>query len=153
MRCLGNSILLCSISYHIQLRTMADLVDEQNENDPQVIEKVKKFLLEGCACLRGAKDGHCSDQFSEETVLANLDNCLELSSAELDLVILANIQAFTRIETIGEKRNQSPRCNFLYQSVPICKDMFLHLELLTISMIEGTLRGSRHFAKKAWQLQ
>ena len=112
---------------------MADLVDEQNENDPQIIEKVKKFLQEGCGCSRGAKDGHCSDQFSEETVLANLNNCLELSSAELDLVILANIQAFTRIETIGEKRNRSPRCNFLYQSVPICKDMFLHLYGLSYS--------------------
>ena len=112
---------------------MADLLDEQNENDQHIVQKVKKFLQEGCGCSRGAKDGNCSDQFSEETVLANLNNCLELSSAELDLVILANIQAFTRIETIGEKRNRSPRCNFLYQSVPICKDMFLHLYGLSYS--------------------
>jgi len=77
--------------------------------------------------LRGLKDGHCFDQFSKETVFTNLNNCLELSSPELDLVILANIQAFTQIETIGEKRNRSPRCNFLYQSVPNYKDMFLHL--------------------------
>ena len=111
---------------------MADLLDGQNENDQHIIQKVK-FLQEGCGCSRGAKDGHCSDQFSEETVLANLNNCLELSIAELDLVILANLQAFTPIETIGEKRNQSPRCNFLYQSVPICKDMFLYLYGLSYS--------------------
>jgi len=74
---------------------MADLLDEQNENDQHIVEKVKKFLQEGCGCSRGARDGHRSDQFPEETVLANLNNCLELSSAELDLVILANIQALT----------------------------------------------------------
>ena len=31
----------------------------------------------------------------KKTILANLDNCLELTSAELDIVILANIQAST----------------------------------------------------------
>ena len=141
MRCLGNSFLPVkrllysfSLLHRIQsVPTMADLLDEQNENDQHIVQKVKKFLQEGCGCSRGAKDGNCSDQFSEETVLANLNNCLELSSAELDLVILANIQAFTRIETIGEKRNRGPRCNFLYQSVPICKDMFLHLYGLSYS--------------------
>ena len=53
---------------------------------------------------------------SEESTMFNLKNCLELSSAELDLVILASIQAFTRSESIGES----------FQSKPICKEMFLH---------------------------
>ena len=56
----------------------------------------------------------------------NLNNCRELSSVELDLVILANIQAFTHSESIGKKRSRNPRCNFYYQSQPICKEMFLH---------------------------
>lgn len=78
---------------------MADANDDQNENKQQVIDKVRKFLQNGCGCSRRVKGSPCSNQFSEETVLANL-NCLELSSAELDLVILANIQAYTRIENI-----------------------------------------------------
>jgi len=74
-----------------------------------MIDKVGKFLQNGCGCSKGAKDGPCSNQFSEETVLVNLNNCLKLSSAELDLVILApDIQACTWIKNIGEKRNQSP---------------------------------------------
>ena len=52
------------------------------------------------------KSGQCSDQFTEETILNNVYNCLELSHAELDLVILANIQAFTVIEVAGEKRKK-----------------------------------------------
>ena len=104
---------------------MADANDDQNENEQQMIDKVRKFLLNGCGCSRSPKGGPCSNQFSEETVLTNLNNCFELSSAELDLVILANIQVCTRIENIGEKRSRSPRCNFLYQSLSICRDMFL----------------------------
>ena len=103
---------------------------EQNENE-EVINRVKRFLQEGCGCARGPNGGPCSGYFSEETVMSNLNNCLELSSAELDLVILANIQAFTRIDHIGDK--QSPRCNFLFQSLSICKDMFLNLYGLSYS--------------------
>ena len=93
----------------------------------QVINKVKQFLQGGCGCTKGPKDGPCSSHFSEESVLSNLNNCFELTSTELDLVILANIQAFTRVDHIGDKRNWSPRCNFQYQSFPIFKDMFLRL--------------------------
>ena len=56
----------------------------------------------------------------------NLNNCFELSNDEIDLVILASIQAFTHRESSGTKRERSPRCSFYYQSVPICKEMFLH---------------------------
>ena len=48
-------------------------------------------------------------------------------------VILANIQAVTRFENIGEKRSRSPRCNFLFQSKPICREMFLTLYGLSYS--------------------
>lgn len=102
---------------------MADL-GEQEFND-EAVQKVMKFMSDGCGCALGAKGGPCSKQFSNDTVLFNLNNCLELSSGELDLVILASIQAFTRTETIGEKRNRSPRCSFFFQSKSICKDMFM----------------------------
>ena len=73
---------------------MAELSSEENSN--KIIEKCIKFLQDGCGCALGGKAGSCSAEFTEETVLANLNNCLELTSGELDLVILANIQAFTR---------------------------------------------------------
>lgn len=50
-----------------------------------------------------------------------------MSHGELDLEVLANIQAFTNSEVIGEERKQSSRCSFLYLNRPICKDMFLNL--------------------------
>ena len=101
-----------------------DVLMEQQE----IVEKVKNFLQAGCGCSRGRKGGHCSNQFSEEAVLTNLNNCVELSHGELDLVILANIQAlFTTMEVTGEKRKWSPTCSFSYQSRTICREMFLNL--------------------------
>ena len=105
-----------------------DEVDcSETENRKTIVAKLQKFIQDGCGCRRGLKGGQCSDHFTEETVLNNLYNCLELSHAELDLVILANIQAFATTEVIGEKRKRSPPYSFLYQSQPICKEMFLNL--------------------------
>lgn len=59
---------------------MADL-EEQEFNDESV-QKVVKFMSDGCGCAVGAKGGPCSKQFSNDTVLFNLNNCLELSSGE-----------------------------------------------------------------------
>ena len=79
----------------------------QRENGDEFVNKLKKFLQDGCGCTLGPKFGPCSQQFSEDAAMFNLNNCLELSSTELDLVILASIQAFTRSESIGEKRESS----------------------------------------------
>ena len=75
---------------------MADL-DPETKNISQQIEKAKCFLRRGCDCSRGSKGGPCSREFMEETVISNLNNCLELISGELDLVILATIQVITRV--------------------------------------------------------
>ena len=103
----------------------SDLLD-MLEND-EIIAKVEKFLQDGCGCSHGTKGRQCCQQFAKEAVLSNLNNCLELSHGELDLVVLANIQACTKIEILGEKRKRSSRCSFLFVNRPICKDMFLHL--------------------------
>ena len=41
------------------------------ENE-QLIEKVKKFMHDGCGCVLGAKGGSCLLQFLETDVLFNL---------------------------------------------------------------------------------
>ena len=35
---------------------MADVNDDQNENEQQMIDKVRKFLQNGCGCSKGAKN-------------------------------------------------------------------------------------------------
>ena len=100
---------------------------ERNDNDP-LSERVKTFLDVGCGCSRGKNGNPCSKSFFQENILCNLNNCMELTREELDVVILSNIQACTQEhdDKVGEKR-RSPRCSFLYKSIPICKNMFLQL--------------------------
>ena len=93
-------------------------------------ENVTAFLKDGCGCSGGENGNHCSELFSKEIILINLYNCMELTREELDLAILSNIQACTHgdlFEKVGKKRVRSPRCNFTFRSIAICKEMFLKL--------------------------
>ena len=81
-----------AFTYAETWKNMADGdIIEREENPSEIIERAKKFLQNGCACSRGSKGGACSREFKEEAVLFNLNNCLELTSGQLDLIILANI--------------------------------------------------------------
>ena len=125
----GNSCYdnqCCNITHGLFNLTILKMAELEINNSDEIVQKVKNFMWETCGYALGLNGHPCSDQFTEETVLYNLNNCLELSSAKLDLVILANIQVFTKRETVGDKRSRSPRCSFIYQAIPICKEMFLH---------------------------
>ena len=136
---------------------MADVdIIEREEATNEIIERAKKFLLNGCGCMRGSKGGPCSREFKEEAVLFNLNNCLELTSGELDLIILANIQAFSRNDCIGSKRSRSSRCTYHFQSVSICKEMFIHLYGISYSRLpspQGALREIRYPSENSRQHQ
>ena len=93
-------------------------------------------MHDGCGCALGAKGGSYSLQFLETDVLFNSIVWNRLSNDELDLVIPASIQAFTHHKSSGTKQSKNPRCSFYYQSVPICKEMFLHFYGLSDSWFQ-----------------
>lgn len=45
----------------------------------------------GAHIINGFKSGKCSDQFTEETIIIIIYNCLELSHTNLGLDILENV--------------------------------------------------------------
>ena len=77
--------------------------DEDFLENEEIITNGKRFFMRWMQLLSWLKGGPCCQQFSEKLVLSNVNNCLELTRAELDLVILANIQAVAKIDLIGEK--------------------------------------------------
>ena len=77
--------------------------DQHVVESEEIVAKGKKFLQEECGCSHGVKGGQCWQQFLEEVVLCNRNNCLELSHGELNFVILANIQAFTKLKSSPKK--------------------------------------------------
>ena len=95
--------------------------------------KIKNFLQDACGCSHGKNGSPCSRQFSEALILAILRNCMELS--QLDLVILANIQAFTYVQVSGEKWKRSHWSAFTFQARPICKEIFLRLYGISYSLV------------------
>jgi len=113
---------------------MADTKSKEREETPNaVIKRAKKFLQEGCGCSRGSKGGPCSREFREKPVLFNLNNGLKLTRGELNLIILANIQAFTRNDGIGTKRSGTSRCTYQFQSVQFAKrGFFTFMVLVTV---------------------
>ena len=94
------------------------------ENVSSTVAKVQKFLQDGCGCHRGLKGDQCSDYLKAETVISNLYDCLELSHAELDLVILANLQAFTAAEVTGGKERGFQLTAFSISLNPFAKKCF-----------------------------
>ena len=58
-------------------------------------------------------------------MLSNVNNCLELTRAELDLKILANVQAVAKIDLVAEKRKERTRCSFLFQNIKLDKGSYL----------------------------
>ena len=94
--------------------------DEDVLENEEIIANVKRFLRDGCGCSRGVKGGPCCWQFLEKLVLSNVNNCLELTHAELDLVILANIQAVAKIDLVGEKGKKDRDAAFYFKMYVMC---------------------------------
>ena len=119
--------------------TREDVDCDHTENVSSIITKVQKLLQFGCRCHRGLKGDQCLDYLKVEIVISNLYDCLELSHETLDLVILANLQAFTEADITGRKRKTIQAYSFLYQSHPICKEMFLHVYGISKSRFQRLL--------------
>ena len=130
--------------------TREDVDCDHTENVSSITTKVQKLLQVGGGCHPGLKGDQCSDYLKAEIVISNLHNCLELSHAELALVILANLQALTAADVTGGKRKRIPAYSFLYQSHPICKEMFLHVYSISKSRFQRLLE---HYQNHGISLQ
>ena len=58
---------------------------------------VQKFLADGCGC--DLATGGCSSNFSTESLMGYRNDCLDLMRAELDMVFLGQLAAFTNTST------------------------------------------------------
>ena len=97
--------------------------------------KVQAFYSETCKCKMGVGEMACSATLSLDDITECRNNCSELSSAELDLVILGIIHSSlncseTSISGRVEKTRQSTRMCFFYHGKRICKKTFLFLHCL-----------------------
>ena len=117
--------------------------------------KVQAFYSETCKCKMGVGEMACSATLSLEDITDCRNNCSELSSAELDLVILGIIHSSlncseTSISGRVEKTHQSTRMSFSYHGKRICKKAFLFLHCLQYFRFHSLVK---HYKKNGLTLQ
>ena len=117
--------------------------------------KVQAFYSETCKCKMGMGEMACSATLSLDDITECRNNCSELSSAELDLVILGIIHSSlncseTSISSRVEKTRQSTRMCFSYHGKRICKKTFLFLHCLQYFRFHSLVK---HYKKNGLTLR
>ena len=97
--------------------------------------KVQTFYAETCKCKLGIGETACSATLTLDDFIECRNNCNELSSAELDLVVLGIIPSSLTCNETGisgrvEKNRQNTRMCYFYHGKRICKKTFLFLHCL-----------------------
>lgn len=93
---------------------------------------MQKFYSDTCKCKSGADERSCSVTLTLDEFIDCRNNCTELSSAELDLVLLGIIHSCLNCDDVStsgrkEKNRQHLRMTYFYHGKRICMKTFLFL--------------------------
>ena len=114
-----------------ETRTCVDFADA----DLSEKAKVEKFISDTCNCKIGDGGQACSTTISLDDIHVSRNNCHELSSTELDLVVLRAIQSSLNCGEVSEsgrpeKKHERTRMTFFFHGKRICKEAFLFLNCI-----------------------
>lgn len=109
-----------------------DFAFEYLEADTSESSKVEAFIRESCGCQLGEQEKPCSSTIAKEEFVDCRNNCLELTSTELDMTLLGVIHSSincSELSTSGrtEKARKRTRIPFFYHGRRICRKTFLFL--------------------------
>lgn len=136
-RCNSTTTTNATLSYYC--KTPITQQGETVQQNPQ--DEDNQF---GCKCKAS-----CVRQFSKEQLLSHKLNCLELSTKELDLVVVSKLQALCNTDelTVGNHRKPKERrkayTNYLHCGKEICRDLFLNLHCLGKERLTNLLNHLR----------
>ena len=102
------------------IRSDSDRVEDEVED-----REIDKFITNTCGCQQGPGSTACSRLISREEIARSRMNCKEMTKDEMDLIILANLEA-NRKESDGEESVRS-RIAYSFHGRKICKSTFLFL--------------------------
>ena len=118
------------------------------EADEAEDARIDDFFSKTCGCKFGLNGAACSSLFTRELVVSTRMNCLEMTKAELDLVILANLEANRR----PAQESSRTHVNYWFCGYKVCKSTFLfvhavgpkHYKNLISHFSESGLTPRRH---------
>lgn len=113
----------------------SEMFTDTSESDLSEEAKVRTFYENTCNCTLAEGDRPCSTTLSLDDYSDSRNNCLELSSLELDLVILGAIQSSLNCSSFSvsgrsESQRKRSRITFYYHAKRICKKSFLFLHCI-----------------------
>ena len=111
-------------------QSYSDFGKETDDND--FITPVKSFLERGCECRYGKNQSSCAKSLKIEDVAEHRMQCIELSSAELDLVIMDALQSHMNLSS-GRKRH---RISYFFRGARVCKQTFLFVHCIGKARLE-----------------
>ena len=94
-----------------------------DESTDPLSDSVKTFQERNCGCSYGRNKEPCSRSLHFQDVVEHRMQCVELTSDELDLVIMASIQSQTKT-TSSKKRS---RTNYFFKGQQVCRNTFQFL--------------------------
>lgn len=132
-----------------------DNFDYKNDEDVELMEVHMKFCAETCKCKLGPDEKACSLTLTLDNFVDSQNNCKELSSTELDLVLLGTIQSSlncndTSISGRVEKNRQRARMAYFYHGKRICMKTFLFLHGIHSNWLYSLVR---HYWKNGLTLR
>ena len=107
--------------------------DQSSSDSDDFVTPVKLFLESGCGCRYGKNNSSCTKSFSLEELVEHRMQCIELSSSELDLVLLGALQSHMNLSS-NKKRY---RMSYYFRGVQVCKETFLFVYCIGKSRLEN----------------
>ena len=96
------------------------------------------MLRESCGCQLGPHGVACSSAVSKEAIVLTRNNCLQMARKELDLVVMAQINALRtpaahRSPSAHGQEDFRPRAqmNFFLQGMQVCQKVFLFVHAIS----------------------
>ena len=98
--------------------------------------KVEKLISDSCNCKFGDGRQVCSTTIPLDDICVSRNNCHELSSTELDLIVLGASQSslnFSEVSESGrsERKRERTRMTFYFHGKRICKEAYLFLHCIS----------------------
>ena len=110
-----------------------ELDHEAVTNEPATIEYVHAKVLKGCSCSR-----KCFERLSAnpEEIFIHRLNVTEMSKAERDMLVMANINAGMH----AAEKSTCKRINYRYHNFEVCVDTFVFLHAISLKYLK-TIRS------------
>lgn len=95
------------------------------EEDAKEARLMDLFITEGCKCTLGPKKQPCCQTLNRETIVCTRNNCLEMSTVELDMLVLANLGAHRHENASKSDNIKRTPVDYYFGGNRVCKDTFL----------------------------